>query len=175
MRYDSIAAIRGARNRKQGEVFEEYIVRACELYRDRSIAFIEKTPEPFKVTGTLGSGKFVGHFQKAAQPDFKGTVLGGGSIVFDAKSTSTDKIKLSCLTTEQAEALTLHGLLGAEAYVLCGWNFRDFAMIPFHVFKNAGTLNGHLYWTAEEAKQHGYDVKIKNGYIDFLEGVIESV
>ena len=40
----------GYLNREIGEAFEGYIKTACEYYRMRGFAEVDKTPEPFKVT-----------------------------------------------------------------------------------------------------------------------------
>lgn len=169
--YDHKAALRslrGAQNRAEGNAFEEYIEKSCKHYSDTAVAFIEKTPEPFQITRALPQGKFEGYFSKKAQPDYKGTLRGGKTIVFDAKATSTEKIELSALTTEQQECLSMHMLLGAEAGVLLCYSFRDFAYIPFETFMRAKELNGHKHWTVEESK--AFAVRMKNGYLDFLTG-----
>lgn len=169
--YDSKAALRslrGAQNRAEGNAFEEYIEKACKHYADTAAAFIEKTPEPFRITKSLGGGRFEGHFRKSAQPDYKGTLRGGRAIVFDAKATSTGEIHLSALTEEQQECLSMHTLLGAETAVLLCYDFRLFAYIPFETFMRAKELNGHKFWTAEESQ--AFAVRMKNGYLDFLTG-----
>lgn len=61
---------RGSVNRAQGAYFEKLIGRSFEYYRTIGTAVIEKTPEPFHITGTLPQGRFIGNFAKAAQPDF---------------------------------------------------------------------------------------------------------
>ena len=162
----AICSLRGAQNKAEGDGFEELIETAAKIYADKKIAFIEKTPEPFRITGSLGNGKFAGHFTKQAQPDFKGTLKGGKSIVFDAKATCTDRIKTSVLSDEQRKDLTLHRELGAETGVLLCFNFREFAWIPYADFINAKELNGHEYWSREEAR--AYAVHYRDGYLDFL-------
>ena len=171
MRYNQEAAmrsLRGAQNRKEGEVFEELIEKACSVYKDRHIANIEKTPEPMKILRPMGEGKFLSCFTKSAQPDFKGTLMGGRSICFDAKSTCTGKIPVSALTDEQIDSLTEYTILEALTGVLCCYDFNTFAFIPFDIFMKAKELNGHKHWTAEEAEE--YAVYVKNGWLNFLEG-----
>lgn len=173
MTYNQQAAMRarrGAQNRTKGKAFEEYIDKACLNYKDKRIAFIEKTPEPFHITKSLGNGKFEGNFAKSAQPDYKGTLAGGKTICFDAKATDTGKIPVSALTDEQVDSLTEHALLGAVTGVLLCYSFRVFAFIPFRDFMKAKMLNGHKHWTVEDAEP--YRVYLSEGYIDFLEGVM---
>ena len=81
----------GYRNRELGAGLEEYIKAACEVYRLYNLAEVEKTPEPVKVMGpkhqlSNGAFGFEGVFTAQAQPDFKGTLKGGRSVVFEAKA-----------------------------------------------------------------------------------------
>ena len=169
MTYNQEAAmrsLRGAQNRKEGEVFEELIEKACSVYKDRHIANIEKTPEPMKILRPMGEGKFLSCFTKSAQPDFKGTLCGGQAICFDAKATSTGKIPISALTQEQVDSLKAHDVLNAATGVLLCFSFRTFAFVPFIVFMKAKELNGHKHWTEQDAEP--YRVYLNNGYLDFL-------
>ena len=52
------------------------------------------------------------------QPDYKGTLRNGFSIVFEAKHTDTDRIKRAVITDEQEKRLDKHLALGAECFVL---------------------------------------------------------
>lgn len=163
----AIRALRGAQNRNKGKAFEEYINKACLNYKDKHIAFIEKTPEPFHITKSLGNGRFEGNFSKSAQPDYKGTLAGGTTICFDAKATDTEKIPVSALSDEQVDSLAEHTFLGAVTGVLLCFSFRTFAFIPFGTFMRAKELNGHKHWTEKDAEP--YRVYMNGGYLDFLE------
>lgn len=87
-------------NNAQGHFFESAIKAACTLYSDRERADVDKTPEPFRVLEKSRDGKFKGRFTARAQPDFQGTLDGGRSIVFEAKYTTTDRLKWDVLTQE---------------------------------------------------------------------------
>ena len=41
----------GRRSKASGETFERWISNACEFYLQNGWAHIEKTPEPFHITG----------------------------------------------------------------------------------------------------------------------------
>ena len=159
-------SLRGAQNRKEGEVFEELIEKACFFYMSRHTANIEKTPEPMKILRSMGEGKFLSCFTKSAQPDFKGTLRGGQAICFDAKATSTEKIPVSALSQEQVSSLAEHTLLGANTGVILCFSFRTFAYIPCEVLMRAKELNGHKHWTEQDAEP--YRVSMYKGYLDFL-------
>lgn len=164
------ASYRGRLNRKEGAEFEKLIERSCEYYREKGIALIEKTPEPIRIlTKVDNHGTFKACFIKQAQPDFKGTLKGGKAIVFDAKCTSTDKINVSVLSTEQEKDLLMHNRLGAWAGVILCYSFKTFVMMPILTFTAAREHNGHKWWTADEAERKGYSVRFTGSMIDFLE------
>jgi len=93
-------SIAGRRSREFGDMFESWILRGCDWYWDKGIAYIEKTPEPMhpiKAYGDRRRGQFIAVYTKQAQPDFKGTLCDGSTIVFDAKSTGTDTFRQSSM------------------------------------------------------------------------------
>ena len=97
---------RGMRARSMGQTFEAIIDAGCAWYRERGLAYIEKTPEPMRPLRAPNSkGQFLACYTKAAQPDYKGTILGGRSIVIEAKHTDSGRIDQSRTSSEQMEAL----------------------------------------------------------------------
>lgn len=159
--------IRGKRNKASGEIFESCIKAACEYYEQNGIAVIEKTPEPMRVLKSLGNGKFVSVFTSQAQPDFKGTLKHGKSIVFEAKYTDSDIIEQNRLTGEQFKRLEMHSSLGAYAFVLTSLKLNNFYFAPFAVWQGMRDLFGRKYMTMEELKP--YRVPFTNGVIRFLD------
>lgn len=137
-------------NNAQGHDFEQAIERACAIYAQQGIAWIEKTPEPFRVTEKSKSGGvFQGRFTARAQPDFQGTVKGGRSIVFEAKYTSTDRLRRDVLTDWQMETLERHGRLGAIAFVCAGIR-GSFFTVPWTRWKDMKHFWGRQYVTAND-------------------------
>lgn len=161
----------GRESKANGAMFEKYIDAACEVYKREGVAAIDKTPEPFKVTKRTQDGKFVGVFVKKAQPDYKGTLKNGRSIIFDAKYTAKDRINQSALTDEQAEALQQHSSLGAFAFILVTAAMSRFSMVPFDIWKNMKKIYGRKYMLIEELEP--YEV-FYTGYIDFLGNLKEA-
>lgn len=86
-------AYKNLKNNAYGRSFEQGIEFACKHYIDDGLAAVSKTPEPFRVLKKFKGGIFRGQFTARAHPDFKGTVKGGRSIIFEAKYTSTEVIK----------------------------------------------------------------------------------
>lgn len=62
----------GKRNKASGEAFERWLSNACKFYLQQGWAHIEKTPEPFHITGKDAYGVVRGYYEKKGQPDYKG-------------------------------------------------------------------------------------------------------
>lgn len=154
-------------NNAQGHAFESYIKTGCQIYSEKKRAEIDKTPEPFRVMKKYRDGTFTGRFVSLAQPDFKGTLSNGQSIVFEAKYTSTDKFRREVVTKEQADCLDRHKNLGAVAAVCAGMQ-DEFYFVPWDVWKNMKTHFGHNYATKENL--YPYRVKF-TGAVLFLDYV----
>lgn len=142
----------GKRSKIVGDYFENLIESSCEYYKEKGIAHIEKTPEPMKVISPVPKkpGKFIACFEKAAQPDYKGTLKGGRGIVFEAKHTDHDRIERGRLTLDQLDGLENHYRLGAIAFVLVSFGFQDFFRIPWTVWRDMKKIYGRKYVKAEE-------------------------
>ena len=140
-------------NNAQGHHFEGYIEVACKLYSTRGRAEVDKTPEPFRVMEKGRDGIFKGRFTANAQPDFQGTLAGGQSIVFEAKYTSTDRMKRSVLTDTQIELLERHANLGALAAVCIGIS-SGFYFVPWQVWRDMKQTFGRQYVTAADVEPY---------------------
>lgn len=158
--------LQGARNRAAGLQFEALIEAACEHYRLHDLAEIEKTPEPMQPVKDLGGGKFVAHYAKKAQPDFKGTLAGGRAVAFEAKHTETGRMMQSAVNDEQEKRLDRHEQMGALCFVLVSFDFRLFYRVPWDVWRSMKQRYGHKYITPEEAAP--YRLRYINGVLDFL-------
>ena len=145
------AIYQGKRNRALGLQFENIISEACEHYRSMGLAYIEKTPEPMKVIGALDRkrGIFKAVFEKAAQPDYKGTMKGGRAIAFEAKHTETDRIKQDAVTVDQEEALNTHEAMGALCFVIVCLDDKYYR-VPWEKWKTMKEDCGHKYMNAAD-------------------------
>ncbi|WP_312059368.1 Holliday junction resolvase RecU [Anaerotignum sp.] len=157
-------------NNAQGHLFESTILAGCNTYREDGRAEINKTPEPFRVLNKGNDGMFMGRFTAHAQPDFQGTLDDGRSIVFEAKTTTTDRLKRDILTVEQQNALERHLNLGAVAAV-CVSIEDKFFFIPWEIWRDMKNHYGRKYVTAEDIEE--YQVKF-NGCVLFLDYVHEN-
>lgn len=163
--------MRGLVNRTHGASLEDLILTACEVYRVKKIAEIDKTPEPFKVlTGihrlSCGAMGFEGVFAKKAQPDFQGTLSGGRSVVFEAKMTITDRITQDEVNKAQTAYMNSHDALGAVVFVLVSMNLSKFYRVPWDVWKSMKERYGRKYMKAEDLAP--FEISFKNGILMFI-------
>lgn len=163
-------SLRGSQSRQTGAYFENMIEASLRWYGDKGVAEIEKTPEPMKPLGKPNQrGQFLACFTKAAQPDFKGTLREGRSIVFEAKNTISDKIESKAVTEEQAERLERHYKLGAVAFVLVSFGLQEFYRIPWKVWANMAEQYGHKHMKKHECEP--FRVPYIAGVLKMLEGI----
>lgn len=144
----------GQRNRAQGASFERLIEQACDYYRSKGIADIEKTPEPMQPVKDLGGGKFIAHYTAAAQADYKGFLKGGRAVNFEAKHTDTGRMDQSRVTDDQAERLERAHCFGALAFVLCSFGGTDISRVPWEVWRGMKSRFGHKYITPQEVTSY---------------------
>ena len=160
--------LQGAINKAKGKNFEEYIDRSFTHYAFKGVALIDKTPEPMRPTKSLGKGKFIAFFEKNAQPDYKGTLKGGKSIILEAKFTSSDRMEQSRVLNEQADYMTKQQRLGALCFVIAGFGSGEVYRVPWDVWRNMKELFGRKY--ATEADLEKYRVLAgRNGLLMLLD------
>lgn len=157
-------------NNAQGKIFEKMILAGCKEYRQKGIAEIEKTPEPFSVVKLLGKGKFTGQFHKnqKAQPDFQGTLNNGRSIAFEAKCTTDIQIKKSVISKAQQEYLQYHTELGAYTGV-CVLVNKTCGFIPWIIWTNMKEFYGRQYMTEEEVENFAVETFGHIRFLNFLD------
>lgn len=158
----------GAVSKAKGKFFEDYIDKSFDHYRYKGLAIIEKTPEPMRPSKSLGNGKFIAFFEKKAQPDYKGTIKGGRSVLFEAKFTSSDRMEQSRVLPEQADRLTRHQQLGALCFVIIGFDSGATYRIPWNAWRNMKELFGRKYVTEADLKKYRVATE-KNGVLLLLE------
>lgn len=164
---------RSAINNAQGRFFEEQVERACNYYREKGIANIHKTPEPFRVLKKNQGGRFIGQFIKRAEPDFKGVFMTGQAIVFECKYTSKNKIQKSVLSENQNKELERNSnLKSITAVCICfaeGLQERYF-FVPFEIWKDMEKRFGKKSVTADDLKEFEVFYRYSRG-VDFLQHI----
>jgi len=146
--------LKGKHNRAEGKAFEDRLDQAFAYYAHTGYALIDKTPEPFKIIRRLEDTRFIGCFQKKAQPDYKGTIKGGRSVIFEAKYTSTDRITQDRVSNAQATYLEQAEALGARCYVIVGFRSGKVYKIAWPVWRDMKVRFGRKYVTEQDLKQN---------------------
>jgi recombination protein U len=139
--------LQGAISKAKGKRFEERLDRSFAYYRERGAACVEKTPEPMRTIKNMGNGRFLACFEKKAQPDYKGTIKGGRTVMFEAKYTSSDRMEQSRVTDGQAQYMTEQTALGARCYVVAGFDSGSVYCIPWDIWAHMKEHFGRKYVT----------------------------
>lgn len=161
------AAIRGRQCRLAGSLFEQMIDMACLWYAEQGIAVIEKTPEPMRpISRPNRAGQFKACYTKQAQPDYKGTLRGGRTIVLEAKHTDLDHIAFDRVSDEQRRELTAYHDMGAVAVVLVSFGMQHFYCLPWTVWRDMKACFGRKYIKAEDMP--AFRVSVQGGRLDFI-------
>lgn len=153
---DSNRQLLGRIARERGKQFEGRIDAALEYYAIKGFADIEKTPEPMRPLKPYGDrkrGQFVAVYEKKAQPDYKGTLKGGRSIMFEAKFTATERMEQSRVSEGQANYLTKHQKLGARCYVIVGFISGEAYRVPWEVWATMKEHFGRKYVTEADLEK----------------------
>lgn len=165
---------RGAQSRASGHIFEEQIRRSITWYEDKGIMAAEKTPEPMRPLRPLGrQGHFEAFYEKKAQADFSGTLIGGRAIRFEAKQTDTDRFTRDRLTDEQIKDLDKHERMGAYCCVMLCFGLQHFYRVPWIIWKEMKTAYGRLYVKEEDLKV--FRLPFEGGIIKLLADTEEEV
>lgn len=159
----------GRRSKASGETFERWISNACEFYLQNGWAHIEKTPEPFHITGKDRDGTVKGYYEKKGQPDYKGILCDGTGIMFEAKHTDSDRIRQNVVTDTQWESLDIYEKFGAHCYVMVSLGLTKFYRVPWATWKKMKELFCHKFMTEQELEP--YRLQEKQCTILILEGV----
>ena len=160
--------VKGRQSKAKGAAFESYIDAALERYKRLGIADIQKTPEPMKPLKSVAGqpGKFIAVFVKQAQADYKGILMGGKSIMFEAKHTDTVTMPYGRLSKEQIDNLRSYDKFGAVCFILVSFNFKNFYRVPWIVWRDMKELYGRKH--LKESDLQEYKVKFESGIINFL-------
>ena len=164
---DPLRALQGARSRAQGGRLEEQIEASCALLTETGRADISKTPEPMKpVSQPNKSGQFRAVYTKKAEPDFKGVMLGGRAVMFEAKSTGTGRLNKDRVLPEQVKKLDSYTALGAHCFIVATFDGLRMYRIPWTVWRSMKQRYGRSYVTEPDLKE--YAVRFGPGFTSDL-------
>ncbi len=171
--YEAEKKLQGKRSKMVGALFEQMIDASCRYYREAGLAMIEKTPEPMKpLSGMDKRGQFKACFTKAAQPDYKGSLMGGRTVIFEAKHTDKEIITYNRLTEAQMDAMEAYHEMGAECFILVSFSFCDFYRIPWIEWNDMSMLYGRKHLKRQELER--FKIREQGNILYFLDGLEES-
>lgn len=151
---DPLRALQGARSRAQGGQLEERIEASCTRLAEAGRADISKTPEPMRpVSQPNKTGQFRAVYTKKAEPDFKGVMLGGRAVMFEAKSTGTGRLNKDRVLPEQAKKLDSYEALGAHCFIVATFDGLRMYRIPWTVWRSMKQRYGRSYVTESDLKE----------------------
>ena len=160
---DPLRALQGARSRAQGGQLEERIEASCTRLAEAGRADISKTPEPMRpVSQPNKTGQFRAVYTKKAEPDFKGVMTGGRSVMFEAKSTGTGRLNKDRVTPEQAAKLDSYEALGSHCFIVATFDGMRVYRIPWTVWRSMKQRYGRNYVTEPDLKE--YAVRFGPGF-----------
>ena len=160
--------IAGMRARVAGLSFESVIEASCQWYEQRGLLKVTKTPEPMRpISKPNARGQFKAVYTKKAQVDFAGTMIGGRSIRFEAKQTSTDRFERNRLTDDQMNDLRDHQDMGARCFVLLCFGTSHFYRVPWGIWDNMRAIYGRQYVTEQDVAQ--YRIPYDSGVVKFID------
>ena len=154
----------GKKNRAEGQMFEAVLDRTFAYYSEKGYAKIDKTPEPFKVIKRMEHTRFIGCFTKRAQPDYKGTIKGGRTVIFEAKFTSNDRLTQDRVSDAQATYMNQAQELGARCFVIAGFENGGVYRIPWYVWTDMKDRFGRKYVTEKDIQEY----RISKSWNDLL-------
>ena len=89
----------------QGKAWEQQLETLHQRYLSNGRACIFPTPPRVKVLKMGSRGRFTGCFESDGPPDYCGSA-GGRAVVFDAKSTASERWSLGAVSKGQVKHLT---------------------------------------------------------------------
>ena len=140
--------------RQKGQYFEQRLDSTFDYYRERGYAEIEKTPEPMKVIKPEGNGRFLACYTKKAQVDYKGTIKGGRTVMFEAKFTAVDRMEQSRVLQSQQDYMDRHQALGARCFVIAGFSSGMVYCVPWDIWKTMKDHFGRKYVTEADLEKY---------------------
>ena len=147
--------------RQEGRMFEEAILRACEVYKANGTAVINKVPEARRVVGRTGgrSSMMICVNDKKSDPDFEGALAPNGKcIIFDAKATKNKKLSKTVLTEHQREIMDAHFACGSDCFMAVSFDFEKFFFIPYALWRDMKEVFGRQYILPEDEAIQPYAV-----------------
>ena len=92
--------------------------------------------------------------EKQAQPDYKGTIKGGRTVMFEAKFTAADRMEQSRVLQSQQDYMDRHQALGARCFVIAGFSSGMVYCVPWDIWKTMKDHFGRKYVTEADLEKY---------------------
>ena len=159
----------------RGMMSESIIEIACNQYRERNLAIINKVPTPIQVLSRQGN-KITGFFKGKSTVDFEGTLKGGRSVAFDSKETRGKNLPFKNIHQHQIDYLQDVSKMNGIAFILV-----SFTKLDKYYRLNIKDLTGYIKepWSSNKKSIpleffEIYATEVKSGsglYLDFLKNL----
>ena len=150
----------------RGRWYQRLVTAACKLYDAQERAFIAEVPTPMGIS----EGGRETFFKEKAITDYYGTLTGGRSVAFDAKSTVTGEYRAGIPANQVYVMERVHRLRGVSG-VLIGSQVCD-TILSWWVPWPAATQLASGHWTPERVAALRDAVSVLFvGYIDFISAI----
>lgn len=93
-------------------------------------------------------------YEKQAQPDYKGTIKGGRTVMFEAKFTAADRMEQSRVLQSQQDYMDRHQALGARCFVIAGFSSGMVYCVPWDIWKTMKDHFGRKYVTEADLEKY---------------------
>jgi recombination protein U len=154
----------GKLNRQRGAEFERLIEISLDELRKRGKAYITKNCEPYKILRSIGKGRFITVHQANNQPDYKGLLNKGKSVIMEAKYTAGNSIPQTRLTPNQTEIINEYEAFGAKCYLILGFGDGKIYRIPWQLWRDMKTLFGRKHIKQSDINRYKVSYDADNDY-----------
>ncbi|TPE70647.1 Holliday junction resolvase RecU [Halalkalibacterium halodurans] len=165
---------------KRGMALEQGIIHTNSTYRAQGIAIVDKIPTPWRVYYDKRSNRSQATPLEKSTVDFSGTIRGGRSIHFEAKSTQNKtSFPLKNVSDHQVDYLSYVHCLGAISFFIIEFetlNERylvpiDFIVACWERMKQGGRKSIAI----NELRENSWLIPTTNVYCDYLSIVFKHL
>ena len=161
----------GATAKRHGKEFEASLEQWFSLQSaQKNWIDIRKQNEALKPVRPIGKGQFLAVYTKSSGCDYFGTMMGGTSIVLEAKHRENDRISQTDLTDAEWEHLTATATLGGYAMLITEFADRRLFLFPATLLSHSQLVYKFKHIKEKDLIRDGYEItfndslyeKIKN-------------
>jgi recombination protein U len=155
----------------RGKRLEDILNRTNDTYAYLGLANIKKVPVPVHIYKRTGA-TFTGSFLKGEWVDYVGMVH-GYSVIFDAKETALMNLPLTNIAEHQFDILDSWNDFGARSFLIVNFTKQEryfyLSTDELMNFKKRMDYGGRKSISLADFEEKGKELKIKDGYLDYLE------